>query len=89
MRYKPEHKEKTHRRIVETAAKEFRTYGFEGIGIPALMGALDLTHGGFYAHFADKEALVAEASTLALQQSLDTMLAALEAGGFRLCSTFI
>ena len=34
MRYKPEHKEKTHSRIVETAAKEFRTHGFEGLESP-------------------------------------------------------
>jgi TetR/AcrR family transcriptional repressor of nem operon len=82
MRYKPEHKAETHRRIVETAAKEFRTHGFEGIGIAKLMGALELTHGGFYAHFADKEALVAESSVVALDQSLEMLLGALEAGGF-------
>ena len=81
MRYKPEHKEDTHRRIVASASREFRSHGFEGVGIPKLMGALNLTHGGFYAHFADKEALVVESSTLALQQSLDTMLVALDANG--------
>ncbi len=81
MRYKPEHKEETHRKIVASASREFRSHGFEGVGIPKLMGALNLTHGGFYAHFADKEALVAESTILALQQSLDTMLAALDAGG--------
>jgi TetR/AcrR family transcriptional repressor of nem operon len=82
MRYKPEHKEETHRRIVETASQEFRAQGFEGVGIAKLMSVLNLTHGGFYAHFADKEALVAEASVLALDQSLDYMRAAFEQGGF-------
>ncbi len=82
MRYKDEHKIETHRRIVEFASKEFRTHGFEGVGIAKLMGRLDLTHGGFYAHFANKEALVAESFALALNQSLDTVLVALEAGGF-------
>ena len=82
MRYKPQHKEETHQRIVEVASKEFRTRGFEGVGIAKLMGALDLTHGGFYAHFPDKEELVAEACVVALDQSLETMLAALRAGGF-------
>ena len=81
MRYKPEHKEETHRKIVETASREFRTHGFEGVGIAKLMGTLNLTHGGFYAHFADKEALVAESLTLAMEQSLNKMLAALERGG--------
>lgn len=82
MRYKPEHKEQTHRRIVETASKEFRAHGYEGVGIAKLMSALELTHGGFYAHFADKEALIEEASVSALDQTLNVMLAGLEAGGF-------
>ena len=82
MRYKPQHKEETRRRIVEAASKEFRAHGFEGIGIAKLMGALNLTHGGFYAHFLDKEDLADEALALALSQSLETMLAALESGGF-------
>ncbi len=82
MRYKDEHKIETHQRIVESASKEFRTHGFEKVGIAKLMGALDLTHGGFYAHFADKEELIAESFALALDQSLDAMLVALEAGGF-------
>ena len=82
MRYKPEHKQETHQRIVETAADEFRAHGFEGVGIAKLMGILNLTHGGFYAHFADKENLVAEASAFALAESLERMLSALEAGGF-------
>ncbi|HEY9802387.1 MAG TPA: TetR/AcrR family transcriptional regulator [Leptolyngbyaceae cyanobacterium] len=82
MRYKDEHKLETHRRIVESASKEFRIHGFEGVGIAKLMGTLNLTHGGFYAHFADKEELVAESFALALNQSLDAMLVALEAGGF-------
>lgn len=82
MRYKPQHKEETRRRIVEAAAREFRTHGFEGAGIAKLMGALGLTHGGFYAHFADKEDLVAEAVISAFGQSLEAMLSALKAGGF-------
>ena len=82
MRYKPEHKEATHRRIVEAASKEFRTYGFEGVGIAKLMGDLNLTHGGFYAHFADKEELVVEACIAALDQSLKIIVTNLETDGF-------
>ena len=82
MRYKPQHKEETHQKIVEAASKQFRAHGFEGVGIPKLMGALNLTHGGFYAHFADKEELVAEASVAALDQSLEAMLAGLKSHGF-------
>lgn len=82
MRYKPQHKEQTHQSIVAAASQEFRAHGFDGIGIPKLMGVLNLTHGGFYAHFPDKETLVAEASVAALDQSLAAMLAGLAAGGF-------
>jgi TetR/AcrR family transcriptional repressor of nem operon len=81
MRYKQEHKEITHARIVDAAAREFRTQGFDGLGIASLMAALNLTHGGFYAHFENKEDLIAEAMQAALRQSTDTMIAALKAGG--------
>ena len=88
MPYRPEHKEKTHRRIVDSAAGEFRTHGFEGVGIAKLMGALELTHGGFYAHFADREALVAEACVAALDQSREALIAGLAAGGFPAVITY-
>jgi TetR/AcrR family transcriptional repressor of nem operon len=80
MRYRPEHKEETHQRIVESASKEFRAHGFDGVGIAKLMGDLNLTHGGFYAHFADKEQLVTEACDIVLDHWLDSMLATIEAG---------
>ena len=57
-------------RIVEAAAHLFRERGFEGIGVADLMNEAGLTHGGFYGHFSSKEDLVAEASALALTQSL-------------------
>ncbi len=80
MRYKPEHKQETRQRIIKKASEEFRTRGFEGIGIAGLMAALNLTHGGFYAHFADKEDLVGEACALMLDERLTTMLSILETG---------
>ena len=82
MRYKPEHKKETHRRIVEAASREFRRQGFDGVGIASLLGSLGLTHGGFYAHFADKEALIVESFELALDQSIQKMLDGLKHGGF-------
>ena len=81
MRYKSEHKKETHRGIVEAASRQFRTQGFEGVGIAKLMGTLNLTHGGFYAHFADKEALVSESLALAFDESLQAMMRAVETGG--------
>ena len=83
MRYKEDHKEQTHQRIVETASREFRAHGFDGIGIARLMSLLQLTHGGFYAHFKDKEDLTREAMSWALDESLNFMVQALERGGIR------
>ena len=39
----------------------FRERGFDGVGVADLMEKAGLTHGGFYNHFASKEALIAEA----------------------------
>jgi len=48
-------------RIIEAAGALFREKGFGGIGVADIMKAADLTHGGFYGHFASKDDLVAEA----------------------------
>jgi TetR/AcrR family transcriptional regulator, transcriptional repressor for nem operon len=57
----------TRERILTVAAELFRGHGIDAVGVDAIMRAAGLTHGGFYAHFASKEALVAEvlASSLA------------------------
>lgn len=65
-------------RIVEVAARRFRELGFEGIGIADLMKDAGLTHGAFYGHFASKDDLIAEASALALEQSLERWTAVAE-----------
>src|SRR6202030_2085652 len=49
-------------RIIDAAAALFRAKGFGGIGVADIMKAADLTHGGFYGHFASKDDLVAQAS---------------------------
>ncbi len=48
-------------RVVETASALFRARGFDGVAVGELMQAAGFTHGGFYNHFASKEALAAEA----------------------------
>jgi len=50
-----------HDRLLAIAAKEFRTKGLGGLSVAELMSAAGLTHGGFYSHFASREALVTEA----------------------------
>jgi TetR/AcrR family transcriptional regulator, transcriptional repressor for nem operon len=49
-------------RIIDAAGALFRAKGFGGIGVADIMKAADLTHGGFYRHFASKDDLVAQAS---------------------------
>lgn len=61
MRYDPDHKLQTHRRIVKSASHQFRAEGINGPGVAKLMKASGLTHGGFYKHFASKDQLFAEA----------------------------
>ncbi|MGO8916194.1 MAG: TetR/AcrR family transcriptional regulator [Stellaceae bacterium] len=65
MAWARDHKAATHRRIVETAAAALRKRGLNGIGIAELMKEAGLTHGGFYAHFKSKDALIAEVLSLA------------------------
>lgn len=57
----PSRKQLTHDRIVETAAGVMREAGFWGVGVADVMKRAGLTHGGFYAHFASRDALLCEA----------------------------
>lgn len=58
----PGRKEVTHERIVETAARAIRRSGYGGTCVADIMKEAGLTHGGFYAHFASREAMLAEAA---------------------------
>jgi TetR/AcrR family transcriptional repressor of nem operon len=69
MRYSKEHKFQTHARIVKKASVKLREKGAHGIGVADLMRDAGLTHGGFYAHFDSREALVIEAFTHAMDRS--------------------
>jgi TetR/AcrR family transcriptional regulator, transcriptional repressor for nem operon len=55
-------KEVTHERIVETAARAIRRSGYDGTSVADIMKEAGLTHGGFYAHFASRDAMLAEAA---------------------------
>lgn len=61
MRYSQEHKQQTHEQVISAAARAFRAQGVANVSIPTLMRQVGLTHGGFYAHFESKDALVAAA----------------------------
>lgn len=71
MRYTKEHKQETHARIVRKASVRLREKGAHGIGVADLMKEAGLTHGGFYAHFDSREALVIEAFNYAMDRSTD------------------
>ena len=71
MRVTPEQKAETRERILGSAMALFRSHGVDAVGVDAIMHKAGLTHGGFYAHFASKEALVAEASAASLARSAD------------------
>ena len=58
----PSRKDVTHDRIVETAARAIRRSGYGGAGVAAIMKEAGLTHGGFYAHFNSRDAMLAEAA---------------------------
>ena len=61
MRYSSDHKAETRARILREAAKEIRAKGPDNVGVAGVMKRAGLTHGGFYSHFASKDALVTEA----------------------------
>src|SRR5436305_11845220 len=55
-------KDVTHDRIVDSAARAIRRSGYSGTGVADIMKDAGLTHGGFYAHFPSREAMLAEAA---------------------------
>lgn len=62
-------KEASHERIVDAAARAIRRSGYGGTGVADIMKEAGLTHGAFYAHFASREAMLAEAADRAGAQS--------------------
>lgn len=61
MRYSETHKSETRERVLKEAAKEIRAKGPDNVAVAGIMARAGLTHGGFYAHFPSKDALVKEA----------------------------
>ena len=69
MRYDAEHKSRTKAAVLKEAAQALRAAGPENISVTEIMGRVGLTHGGFYAHFPSKQALVSEAMAEAFRDS--------------------
>jgi TetR/AcrR family transcriptional repressor of nem operon len=67
------HKAATHERIVAVAARALRRNGYGGVGVADVMKEAGLTHGGFYAHFDSREALLVEALERASRESAEIL----------------
>jgi len=61
MRYNETRKNETHAKLVKIAGRTLRENGPEGVVVAEVMKEAGLTHGGFYAHFKSKDALLVEA----------------------------
>lgn len=71
----PSAKSATHDRIVAAAARAIRRSGYHGTGVADIMKDAGLTHGGFYAHFASREAMLVEAADRAGSEAVALMTA--------------
>ncbi|KRC77739.1 TetR family transcriptional regulator [Achromobacter sp. Root83] len=66
-------KELSHERIVDAASRAIRREGYSGVGVAEVMKEAGLTHGGFYAHFPSRDALLAAAMDRAGQDGADRL----------------
>ncbi len=78
MRYSAGHRQRTRERILKAAARRFREKGFGGAGVDEVMESAGLTAGGFYAHFASKEALLAETLAAGSRPTAERLVAGLD-----------
>ncbi len=67
--------------IIEAACRAFRERGVDGVGVADLMKEAGFTHGGFYNHFASKDALAAECCSSVFARSSAQVQAVLDENG--------
>ncbi len=75
---KTEQKERTHEAILASASRLLRARGIAGARVAEVMSGAGLTVGGFYAHFASKEALVDDALRLTATRMRERLFAGLD-----------
>lgn len=68
MRVSNREKALSRQRILDAAGKLFRENGVDGASVGDIMREAGMTHGGFYRHFADKEALLAATLTKVFEE---------------------
>ncbi len=74
----PTRKELSHDRILDVASRAIRRSGYRGLGVADIMKEAGLTHGGFYAHFASRDALMVEAMQRASHDNRAALSEAME-----------
>jgi AcrR family transcriptional regulator len=60
MPYAEGHRDKTQRKIVESARRLFNRHGFDNVSLDDIMAGAGMTRGGFYNYFESKSELYAE-----------------------------
>ncbi len=78
MRYSESHKDETHKKLLMAAGRMLRAKGPDGFAVAEVMKDAGLTHGGFYAHFKSKDALMAEALSGVFARAKDKYARAVE-----------
>ena len=78
MNAKADQKTRTHEGILESAARLLRSNGIAGARVADVMKGAGLTVGGFYAHFASKEALVDDALRLTAARMRERIFSGLD-----------
>ena len=73
-------KAQSRERILRRAADAVRDTGLESVSVSKLMRSVDLTHGGFYNHFASRSGLLAQALERALVEGGKSATASVKPG---------
>jgi AcrR family transcriptional regulator len=60
MPYAEGHRDRTRKKIVDSARRLFNRYGFDNVSLNEIMAGAELTRGGFYSYFDSKSELYAE-----------------------------
>jgi len=79
MARRADQKKETHDRIVASACRRLAEKGIAGASVDAVMSDAGLTHGGFYAHFSNKQEMVQEALEAAQDRLIDQLTRGLDA----------
>ena len=72
--------EANHQAIEDAASRLFRERGLHGVSVAEVMAEAGLTHGGFYTHYASKDALAASACESAFAFAADKWQRRIDAG---------